>query len=135
MTDEPMKLIRPCPTCQGKGTLDAPHCQECGQRIEPADTWWETADDTLPCGHPAAALVETIPCPDCGGDGRYPQIVSPAEWQKVQRRKRIAKVILFLALLLPIVALAAAVSDAYPGYVCGSWWYGIIIGMLFVKFV
>jgi hypothetical protein len=132
MTQETMKLMRRCPTCQGEGALDDPHCQECGQRIEPTDPWWETVDDTLPCGHPASALVEMATCPDCGGDGRSLQVVSPAEWQKVQRRKRIAKAILFIALLLPLVALAAAVSDAYPGYVCGSWWYGIIIVGLIV---
>jgi uncharacterized iron-regulated membrane protein len=57
---------------------------------------------------------------------------APAERQKKQRRKRIIKAVLFIALLLPLVALAVAVSDAYPGYVCGRWWYGLIFVSLFV---
>jgi hypothetical protein len=133
VTGEQVKMMRQCPTCQGKGQVNAPHCRECGQRIAPTDTWWESNDDTLPCGHPASALVEMVTCPECDGHGRTLQEVSPAEWQKIQRRKRITRVALFIALLLPIVALAAAISDAYPGYVCGSWWYGIILGVLFVS--
>ena len=54
LPQEALKLMRRCPTCQGEGTLDDPHCQACGQRIEPTDPWWETDDERLPCGHPAS---------------------------------------------------------------------------------
>lgn len=49
------------------------------------------------------------------------------------RRRILIGIALFLALLLPIVAILAAVSDAYPGYVCGRWWYGMIIAGLFIS--
>ena len=133
MTNEQVKTMRPCPTCQGTGSINDPHCQECGQRFAPTNAWWETNDDMLPCGHPASALVETAACPECDGNGRYPQYVSHDEWQRIRRRKIITGAVLFIALLLPVAAVAAAITDAYPGYVCGSWWYGMIVGLLFIS--
>ena len=128
MANEQVKMIRQCPTCQGEGVIDAPHCRECGQRIGPTDAWWDTVGDTLPCGHPATALVETAICPECGGDGRSPQWVSLSEWQTLRRRKIITGAILLIALLLPFAALLAAVLNSKPDYICGSWWYGLIVG-------
>ena len=49
-----------------------------------------------------------------------------------RRRRLIIGLFLFVALLAPIVALSAAVADAYPGYVCGRWWYGVIVVGLIV---
>jgi hypothetical protein len=133
MTDEQKKVMRPCPGCQGRGLVNDPHCQDCGQRLAPTNAWWETNDEILPCGHPAAALIETVTCPECGGNGRYPQSISHAQWQQWRRRKMLIGAALLIALLLPVAAVAAAVADAYPGYVCGSWWYGMIVAGLFVS--
>lgn len=133
MTDDPVKMMRPCPTCQGKGQVNNPHCRECGQRIAPTDAWWESNDDTLPCGHPASALVEMATCPACDGHGRYQQWISRAEWQSIRRRRLIIGAVLFMALLLPVTAVVLAATDAYPGYVCGRWWYGLIFTLLVVS--
>lgn len=50
-----------------------------------------------------------------------------------KRRRIIIGIALFIALLLPIVAVLAAISDAYPGYVCGRWWYGMIVAGLLIS--
>lgn len=133
MTEEQVKMIRQCATCQGEGAIDAPHCGECGQSIEPSDPWWDTVEEILPCGHPAEALVEKAICPECGGDGRYSQWVSISEWQTLRRRKIMTGIILLIALLLPVTAVVLAIADAYPGYVCGRWWYGIIFIVMIVN--
>lgn len=57
--------------------------------------------------------------------------MNPITRQK--RRRLMIGIVLLIALLLPLGALWLAVGDAYPGYVCGRWWYGLIFVSLFVS--
>jgi len=103
-------------------------CQLCGQEIPPDDSWWESNDSLLPCGHDAADhLVEqAVQCPECEGHGRSPQRITLAEWQHIQRQRFIRGLVLLAVSLLVIFTLIWAVSSREPDYICGSWWYGLI---------
>ena len=52
---------------------------------------------------------------------------APSIQQKLRRG-----IVLLLAVLLPVAALIAAIFERNPIYVCGSWWYGAILLLLWL---
>lgn len=120
-------MWRNCRACDGHGRLSRPHCALCGQAAPADDAWWEADPDHLPCGHPAAELIELIPCDTCDGSGRTRQWVPLAEYRAIRRRAIARGLVLLVAGLIPFVALGIAVYQSGLDALCGSWWYGLIL--------
>jgi hypothetical protein len=128
---ETYRVWRRCPTCTGNRVVDVPHCQLCGLRLDAHDPWWETEQLLLPCGHEAASnLREEIRCPDCAGTGKMLQVVSPAEWHALARRRLWRSILLVLLAMIPLVVLLLAVAEQEGALTCGNWWYGVVLLVL-----
>lgn len=65
-------------------------------------------------------------CDTCEGSGRVNITLTPLEWQKHQRKKRLRGLFLLLLALLPLILLASAIFTRDSQYVCGSTWYGLL---------
>ena len=126
-------IWRNCRACGGDGRLPRPHCALCGQEVPAGDPGWQSDADHLPCGHPAADLVETVPCDICKGAGRSRQWVPLAEYRSLRRRAIVRGLVLLVAGLIPFVALGIAVYQGGLDNVCGSWWYGLFLLLVIAR--
>lgn len=124
---------RNCRACDGDGRLARPHCAICRHEVPAGDAWWERNATYLPCGHPAADLVETVPCDVCEGSGRSRQWMSLSEYQAIRRRTIARGIVLLVAGLAPFVALGIAVYQGGLDNLCGSWWYGLVLPPALVR--
>jgi hypothetical protein len=128
---ETFRVWRRCPTCAGDGLVYVPHCRTCGQILDAEDSWWETEQYLLPCGHETAPnLVEEVGCSACEGTGKTLQTVSPQEYGTLARQRLRRSIFLVLFALIPLVVLLLAVAAQQGAPVCGSWWYGAVLLVL-----
>jgi len=125
-------MWRICRACDGDGRLFQPHCALCGQEMPAEDDRREGDPDPLPCGHPAANLVDTVLCDACEGSGRSRQWVPLDEYQAIRRRAIARGLVLLVVGLIPFVALGIAVYQSGLDALCGSWWYGLGLLLLVI---
>jgi len=135
MIDNTMIIERVCQNCLGKQIIIEPHCALCGHRIDDFDSWWYSDEDVMPCGHSARDhFIESVSCPTCQGSGQIEQSISMSAW-KINQRNKILKIIFLIFLAsLPILAILLAIYRE-PGYICGAWWYGLLLSPLIYQFL
>lgn len=127
-------VVRRCRTCNGRGEVDDPHCQVCGQQIAADDPWWLAEEETvMPCGHPAeTGLVEVMTCSACQGMGRLRQWVGRSEWLAVQMGWAARYAFVLLAILIPVFVMAVIIGREHGDWLCGNWLYGV--GLMFLVY-
>lgn len=128
MFSRPYQIIRTCRTCRGSGFVEAPHCALCGAPLPVEDPWWTAADALLPCGHAAdEALVPVQRCPACGGNGRLPHTLTPAEWRQFRRQRLLRRGFVLLLSLLFLLSVGLVIWRD-PDYLC-SGWFALLLGL------
>lgn len=132
--NDSLTIMMRCRLCAGKGQIVVPHCQLCGAKLDTDDEWWDSSESVLPCGHDEANLVEMVTCPECEGNGRYPQTLTPQQSKVYLRRKKIRGG--FVATLVFLLTLSLVVVVwREPQYICGGWLMSIMSLLLVTTLV